>query len=228
MNKILKLSAIALLASSTSLMAQSKNFAGASVGIAGGMAGVEITGSSTDSASATTGSGSFGKITAVPSVNINYGFEAGSNFVFGVGADYIPGEVKFGTNTFSDASTVGSQTDSVKGKLSDVYSVYVTPTYVINKDSAVYAKLGYVHGDVNLTSASSKITIGSYSKNLEGWAYGIGSKTMLTNNLYLTVEGTYTEFDNLTATTTDSEANSNTNTAKPKVAQATIGLGYKF
>ena len=228
MNKILKLSAIALLASSTSLMAQSKNFSGASIGISGGMAGVEISGSSSDSTSLTTGSGSFGKITAVGSVNINYGFEAGSNFVFGVGADYIPGDVKFGTNTFSDTSTVGSQTDSVNGKLKDVYSVYVTPTYVINKDSAVYAKLGYMHGDVNLTSASSKIVIGSYTKDLEGWTYGIGSKTMLTNNLYLTVEGTYTEFDNLTATTTDSEANSNTNSAKPKVAQATIGLGYKF
>ena len=228
MNKILKLSAIALLASSTSLMAQSKNFAGASVGISGGMAGVEISGSSTDSTSATTGSGSFGKITAVPSVNINYGFEAGSNFVFGVGADYIPGDVKFGTNAFSDTSTVGSQTDSVNGKLKDIYSVYVTPTYVINKDSALYAKLGYIHGDVNLTSASSKIVIGSYSKDLEGWTYGIGSKTMLTNNLYLTVEGTYTEFDKLTATTTDSESNTNTNSAKPKVAQATVGIGYKF
>jgi opacity protein-like surface antigen len=116
----------------------------------------------------------------------------------------------------------------VNGNLKDIYSVYVTPTYVINKDSAVYAKLGYVHGDVNLTSASSKIVINSFSKDLEGWTYGIGSKTMLTNNLYLTVEGTYTEFDNLTATTTDSEANTNTNSAKPKVAQATIGLGYKF
>jgi hypothetical protein len=46
MNKILKLSAIALLASSTSLMAQSKNFAGASLGwiFVGCMAGVEISG----------------------------------------------------------------------------------------------------------------------------------------------------------------------------------------
>ena len=51
---------------------------------------------------------------------------------------------------------------------------------------------------------------------------------MLTNNLYLTVEGNYTEFDSITATTTDSESNTNTSSATPKVAQAIIGIGYKF
>ena len=49
MNKMLKLSAIALLASSTSLMAQSKNFAGASLGLSLSAVGAEISGSSTSS-----------------------------------------------------------------------------------------------------------------------------------------------------------------------------------
>jgi opacity protein-like surface antigen len=226
MNKILKLSAIALLASSTSLMAQSKNFAGASIGISGSMAGVEVEGNTTDSSSATTGSGSFGKITPVPSLDVNYGFEAGSNFVFGLGASYIPAKVEFGTSAFTD--TTNSQRDSVKGEIKDVYSIYITPTYVINNNSALYAKVGYIHGDLNLTTASSNIVFTKKPSDVEGWSVGIGSKTMLTNNLYLTVEGNYTEFDSITATTTDSESNTNTSSATPKVAQAIIGIGYKF
>jgi opacity protein-like surface antigen len=226
MNKILKLSAIALLASSTSLMAQSKNFAGASIGISGSMAGVEVEGSTTDSSSATTGSGSFGKITPVPSVDINYGFESGSNFVFGIGASYIPAKVEFGTNAFTDSTN--SQRDAVKGEIKDVYSIYVTPTYVINNNSALYAKVGYIHGDLSLSSSSSAITFTKKPSDVEGWSVGIGSKTMLTNNLYLTVEGNYTEFDSITATTTDGETNTNTSSATPKVAQAIIGIGYKF
>ena len=226
MNKILKLSAIALLASSTSLMAQSKNFAGASIGISGSMAGVEVEGNTTDSSSATTGSGSFGKITPVPSLDVNYGFEAGSNFVFGLGASYIPAKVEFGTNAFTD--TTNSQRDAVKGEIKDVYSIYITPTYVINNNSALYAKVGYIHGDLNLTTASSNIVFTKKPSDVEGWSVGIGSKTMLTNNLYLTVEGNYTEFDSITATTTDSESNTNTSSATPKVAQAIIGIGYKF
>ena len=226
MNKILKLSAIALLASSTSLMAQSKNFAGASIGISGSMAGVEVEGSTSDSSSATTGSGSFGKITPVPSVDINYGFEAGSNFVFGIGASYIPAKVEFGTNAFTDSTN--SQRDAVTGELKDIYSIYITPTYVINNNSALYAKVGYIHGDLSLSSSSSNVVFTKKPSDVEGWSIGIGSKTMLTNNLYLTVEGNYTEFDSITATTTDSESNTNTSSATPKVAQAIIGIGYKF
>ena len=226
MNKILKLTAIALLASSTSLMAQSKNFAGASIGISGSMAGVEVDGRTSDSSSATTGSGSFGKITPVPSVDINYGFEAGPNFVFGIGASYIPAKVEFGTNAFTDSTN--SQRDAVTGELKDIYSIYVTPTYVINNNSALYAKVGYIHGDLSLSSASSNVVFTKKPSDVEGWSIGIGSKTMLTNNLYLTVEGNYTEFDSITATTTDSESNTNTSSATPKVAQAIIGIGYKF
>ena len=82
--------------------------------------------------------------------------------------------------------------------------------------------------DIEVYLNTWSYNISSYTNKLEGWTYGIGSKTMLTNNVYLTVEGTYTEFDTLSATTTDSESNTNTGSAKPKVAQATIGLGYKF
>jgi hypothetical protein len=230
MNKILKLSAIALLASSTSLMAQSKSFSGASIGISAGMAGVEVNGTSTESAAGQTSSGSFGKITGVPGIDINYGFETSPNFVFGVGANYIPGKVKFGTNSFTDTSSpsADTQSDKVTGDIKDMYSIYITPTYVINKDSALYAKVGYVHSDVSLSSASSNIVFTRKPDSLEGWSFGIGSKTMLNNNLYLTVEGVYTEFDSISATTTDAAGVSSTNSATPKVAQATIGLGYKF
>jgi hypothetical protein len=68
MNKILKLSAIALLASSTSLMAQSKSFEGASISIFGSIMGAEVDGNVTDSNNAVS-SGSIGKIAPVAGID---------------------------------------------------------------------------------------------------------------------------------------------------------------
>ena len=89
MNKICKLSAIALLASSTSLMAQTKSFTGPNASIFGGIVGVEVEGSASTPAgtvggqttAASSSSGSIGKVTPIAGIDLGYGFAAGSNFV---------------------------------------------------------------------------------------------------------------------------------------------------
>jgi hypothetical protein len=232
MNKILKLSAIALLASSTSLMAQSKNFEGFSVGVSGGYAGVEIAASGSNTQAGSTdhsSSGSFGKITESGSIDAGYSFATGPNFLLGVTANYTPGKAKIGTNSFSDNSTVGSQTDSISGSIKNFYTISLEPTYVLSPNSAIYAKIGYSHADVELSSGSANVSITNYSNKVEGWTYGIGSKNMLTNNLYLTIEGSVTDYDNISVTTADvTTASGASATGNPKVVQAKIGLGYRF
>jgi outer membrane protein W len=216
MNKIVKLSAIALLATSTSLMAQTKSFEGASLGVQIGFAGGELDGSSTSSSGAT-GSGSVGKVTVIGGVDLSYGFAAGKDFVFGVGATYIPVKAKLGGGSGTD-STSGT---SINVEVKDHYTLYVQPTFVINPSSAFYLKAQYAHADLatnNLTTASN---------NLEGWGGGVGLKTMLSSNAFVQVEANYTEYDTVSGTKTNTGGTSSAK-ADPKVAAALVTIGYKF
>jgi opacity protein-like surface antigen len=100
---------------------------------------------------------------------------------------------------------------------------------VLSANSAIYAKIGYSHADVNLSSGSSNVSITSYTDNVEGWTYGIGSKNMLTNNLYLTIEGSLTDYDTISVATSAADSGvASSATGNPKVIQAKIGLGYRF
>ena len=228
MNKILKLSAIALLASSTSLMAQSKSFEGVSLGITASVVGAEVSGStSTNTNSANSSNGSIGKVTEIAAIDLSYAFATSANTLISVGANYIPGKAKLGGGTFTDGTNLGLQnedsTTSTSASIKDPYTIYIAPTYAISKDAALYVKVGYSHADINVSSSGTEKVTSAPSK-LEGWTYAIGSKTMLTPNTYFGVEASVTDYDNISATLT----NGKTVSANPKVAQGTIALGYKF
>jgi len=230
MNKILKLSAIALLASSTSLMAQSKNFAGASIGLSVSAVGAEISGNSTSSAGGTSGtnstSGSIGKVAEIAAIDASYGFAMGANSVFVVGATYTPGKAKAGTGNYTDTNTGNdsvSNTGTLSVEVKDPYTIYVAPTYVVGNNSALYAKLGYSKADINV-NATGGAALTAKPSDLEGMTYAIGSKTLLTNNVYFGVEASVTDYDSIKAT----RATGVNISADAKVAQGTITLGYKF
>ena len=230
MNKILKLSAIALLASSTSLMAQSKNFAGASLGLSLSAVGAEISGSSTSSGTvggtANTTSGSVGKVAEIAAIDASYGFSMGTNSVFVVGATYTPGKAKAGSGNYTDNNAGTGRSDdtgTLSVEVKNPYTIYVAPTYVVGNNAALYAKLGYSKTDLNV-SATGGAALTAKPNDLEGWTYAIGSKTLLTNNVYVGVEASITDYDSITAT----RATGVNVSADAKVAQGIITLGYKF
>ena len=212
MNKILKLSAIALLASSVSAMAQKT---GASIAVFGAIAGAEVDASGNESSGvsgAQSGSGSVGKVTPIG------GFDIGYNFTpyFAVGATYIPVEAKIGTGRV-DGGTV-------TGELKDHYTIYVEPAFVINKDASLYGRLQYAHADMTLTGATG-------SNKLEGWGVGVGLKTFLNANTFVRAEANYTEYDKISGTnvtTTGGAATTTTVSGTPYLAQGIISIGYQF
>ena len=215
MNKMLKLSAIALLATSTSLMAQTKSFEGPSVGIFAGAIGAEADGSVTGTA--TGGSGSLGKVSGIAGVDLAYGFAGGA---LAVGATYVPFKAKFGSGSGND-TTSGT---SITGELKDHYTIYIQPTYVVNKDSALFAKVLYAHADIKTTNTTSA------SSDVDGWGAGVGLKTFLTPTTFIQVEGNYTDYDSIKGTKATSGGGGTTTTvnADLKTVQALITLGYKF
>ena len=228
MNKILKLSAIALLASSTSLMAQSKSFEGVSLGLSVSAIGAEISGSgTTGNGSATTNStsGSIGKVAEIAAIDASYGYAVGTNGLISIGASYTPGKAKAGSGTYTDGNSVGAQNGKLSVELKDPYTIYIAPTYVVSKDAALYAKIGYSHVDLNV-SATDAAALSKKPSDLDGITYAIGSKIMLNPNLYLGVEASITDYDSISATkTVDTTSNIS---ADVKVVQGTVAIGYKF
>jgi len=228
MNKILKLSAIALLASSTSLMAQSKSFEGVSLGLSVSAIGAEISGSGTSgTGSVTTNStsGSIGKVAEIAAIDASYGYAIGPNGLISIGASYTPGKAKAGSGTYTDGNSVGAQNGKLNVELKDPYTIYIAPTYVISKDAALYAKIGYSHVDLNVT-ATDAAALSKKPSDLDGITYAIGSKIMLNPNLYLGVEASITDYDSISATkSVDAASNIS---ADVKVVQGTVAIGYKF
>jgi hypothetical protein len=225
MNKILKLSAIALLASSTSLMAQSKNFEGANIAIGVSAVGAEVSGTSKSGQAGTSNStGAIGKIAEIANLDIGYTFAISNNGALSIGGTYIPGKAKIGSGSFTETTPGGTNnTGNVNAQFKDPYSIYIMPTYAITGNSAIFAKISYNHVDLDLTSAGTT-TITSKPGNLEGWGYGVGSKTMLDKNTYLQVEVNYTDYDAITGTL----SSGNTYSADPKTIAGTVSIGYKF
>ena len=210
MNKILKLSAVALLAFSVSAMAQKT---GVSIAVFGSIAGAEVEASGNAGSGNGTGSGSVGKVTPVAGFDIGYNF----NPNIAIGATYIPMEAKIGTGRIDGGS--------VTGELKDHYTIYVEPAFVVNKDASLYARLQYAHADMTLTGATG-------SNKLEGWGVGIGLKTFLNANTFVRAEANYTEYDNISGTnvTTAGNGGSTTTTVSgtPYLAQGIISIGYQF
>ena len=225
MNKILKLSAVALLASSTSLMAQSKSFEGVSLGLSASVVGAEVSGSSASSSPGTrSSSGSIGKVAEIAAIDLSYGYPVNNNFLVAIGASYTPGKAKAGTGTYTGDGTSGDTNGRLNLEIKDPYTIYIAPTYAVSKDAALYAKLGYSKADVNVTATDSA-ALSKKPNDLEGITYAIGSKILLNNNVYIGVEASLTEYDSISATRSTGSVNVN---ADATVAQGTITLGYKF
>jgi opacity protein-like surface antigen len=209
MNKILKLSAIALLASSVSAMAQKT---GASIAVFGAIAGAEVEASGNAGTGNGSGSGSAGKVTPIGGFDIGYNF----NPNIAIGATYIPVDAKIGTGSV-DGGTVS-------GKLKDHYTIYIEPAYVVNKDSSLYARIQYAHADLTLTGATG-------SNKLEGYGVGVGLKTFLNANTFVRAEANYTEYDSISGrnvTTSGGAATTTTVSGTPYLAQGIISIGYQF
>jgi len=207
MNKILKLSAIALLASSTSLMAQMTK-TGPYIGAGIGIAGATAEGTFTDSNNARS-SGTVGKVGALPQLEI--GYQATSNLSFGL--TYTPLKAKF------DATSDSGDVTNAKVELKDIYTVYVQPSLSLGSNSEVFAKLGYTRSKLS----GSNIT--GLSNNVNGKLFAIGNRSYVNNNTYIQIEASYSDYSSISGTNI---GGTNSATADPKIAAGLVSVGYKF
>ena len=250
--KLLISTALVSLIISSATYAQTTNFVGPSVALSGSYVG----GSSefktgTGFGTLSLGDGIDSKLgdqtNVIPGVDLNYGFAMGNNFVLGLGATYDFSKTKTGAFTSNSLINGEDATFSIDSNLKDHYSLYIQPTYVINKDSAMFAKVGRHYAKASVKSAGGFDTgagdiVGllgddkTVSKNIEGWGFGLGLKTFLTSNLFVQLEGGIVEYDKtklpfrsvVDLGEGDVIFEDNTGSHKIKTTNAMVSLGYKF
>ena len=244
--KLLASTALAGLLATSNAFSQTTNFAGPSLALSGSYVGGSSefkTGNSFGIISGGDGLNSkLGDQTnVIPGVDLNYGFAMGNNFVLGLGATYDFSKTKTGGFTSNYLINSEDATFTIDSNLKNHYSLYIQPTYVINKDSAMFAKVGRHYAKSSVKSAGG-FSYGPYSvgllgndvtvsEKIEGWGLGLGLKTFLTSNLFVQLEGGVVEYDkiNLPFRLSEySELDDNTGSHKIKTTNAMVSVGYKF
>ncbi len=151
------------------------------------------------------------------------------------------------TYTLNDIRNVESYNINYK----DHSAIYAMPMYLVNNSTGIFAKVGYHQqkGSLNysnvqtldnaVTTTRAYTGVGdiaeqtyyeadtytaSGSKKFKGWGYGLGLKTLLTNNLFLQVEAEYIDYKSQSVTGTDDIVYK----FKPESLAGTISIGYKF
>lgn len=197
--------AIMSFAAQTYVLAQAKNFAGPSLAINGGY----VSGNT----KLTNGASSidFGESTTLLGGDIAYTFPVDNNLFVALGATYDFGKTKGGKVTDPE--------DNLTLSLDEHYSFYIQPGYTINNNTAIFAKLSHNQAEGKLAVTTTGNYGGSATKDISGWGYGFGIKSLLNNNFFIQAEVSLVEYDSVTVGTTKVEA---------EVVSGIISVGYKF
>ena len=145
------------------------------------------------------------------------------------GLDYVPVKAEIDSKSFADtsleASTTATGTRKAKLELENYATLYLQPTYKIGGGTAVYGKVGYIHGDVKISgsNAATGSTINA-TDTLNGYVVGLGVQHNINKNVFVRLEGSYTDHDSVTAT----DSKSTKFTADSEIIAGKLSIGYSF
>ena len=137
-----------------------------------------------------------------------------------VGLEYVP---------FDADISLNGDNANVSANVSDYTTLYALAMHELNEVS-VYAKLGYSMADIGTVKPNDgQTTINSSSDSLEGMMYGVGVQSKeLPFGLVARAEYTFTEFDDISVTTTSNGSASVKKTADGDLTTLTISLAKSF
>ena len=147
-----------------------------------------------------------------------------------VGLDYVPFKAEIDSKSFADTSLEGGPTDAAgtrkaKLELENYATLYLQPTYKIGGGTAVFGKVGYIHGDVKISGSNTATgsTINA-TDTLNGYVVGLGVQHNINKNVFVRLEGSYTDHDSVTAT----DSKSTKFTADSEIIAGKLSIGYSF
>jgi opacity protein-like surface antigen len=231
MKKITKLTAIALLLTSISSAAFADNW---NVGASASYANIDGTAKDTQvngagaivaqTRGATSGDADF----PFGSIFVEYAKTMNKDLDLILGLDYVPFKAEIDSKSFSDTSwetTNNSGTRRAKLELENYATLYLQPTYKIGGGTAVYGKVGYIHGDVKISGSNTATDSTINAKDtLNGYTVGLGVQHNLDKNLFVRLEGNFTAHDDVTAT----DSKQTKFTADSEMYAGKISIGYSF
>jgi hypothetical protein len=163
--------------------------------------------------------------TGLVSVAAGYNFGIGADYVLGIGATYYPGASSSATgtlNTLYNGNVVGSTNATYNIK--NLYNIFLSPGYVIDKDRLAYLKIGYTGSTIGLSSP----ILAYNTTNLSGINLGLGYKQMINAQWYAFGEANYASFGSQTASATTTTGTSVSNSIKGTGMDLLVGIGYRF
>jgi len=137
-----------------------------------------------------------------------------------IGLEYVP---------FDADISLNAKNSGVSANVSDYRTIYALAMHELNEVS-VYAKLGYSMADIGtIKSDSTTTTVNSKSSELEGMMYGFGVQSKeLPFGLVARAEYTFTEFDDISVTTTSNGSASVKKTADGELETITFSIAKSF
>ena len=238
MKKITKLSGIALLLTSISNVAFADNWnigASASYGNIDGTANDTQTTVAGPTVAQTRGANSGDADFPFASIFVEYAKTLDKDLDLIIGLDYVPFKAEIDSKSFTDSnislsksaetSTPATGTRTAKLELENYATLYLQPTYKIGGGTAVYGKVGYIHGDVKISgsNAATGSTINA-TDTLQGYTVGLGIQHNIDKNVFVRLEGNYTDHDNVSAT----DSLGTKFTADSEIYAGKISIGYSF
>ncbi len=131
-------------------------------------------------------SSSFGNAPIV--ATLGYTFSLTKKYTLGIGADYSFITSKSG-NITSTPSDPADDTSVGYAKVSNRMNIFLTPGYVIDKNSLAYLKVGYSGQKIEQFDASDNASGGS--SNANGYILGLGYKQIISGGFYGFGEANY-------------------------------------
>jgi hypothetical protein len=125
-------------------------------------------------------------------IGATYSRALSDDYLMGVGFEYSMTDIDAGNPTLSN-STTGISTETTDFELKDMFAVYVKPQFVISDKQLAYAKLGYVHSELDYSDYDSEY-ISTRDTDLDGYILGVGYRHDFEKKLYGFVEANYINF----------------------------------
>ena len=236
MIKIKKIIPAALLLTSISSVALADNWnVGASVSYAnidGTASDTQVTGAGVRVAQ-TRGGKSGDADFPFGSIFVEYAKTIDKNLDFIVGLDFVPFKAEIDSKSFADSSleapvdaeTRTTGTRKAKLELENYATLYLQPTFKVGGGTAVYGKVGYIHGDVKISGSNTATGSTINAKDtLNGYVVGLGVQHNINKNVFVRLEGNFTAHDDVTAT----DSKGTKFTADSEMYAGKLSIGYSF
>ena len=167
------------------------------------------------------------------SIFVEYAKTIDKNLDIIVGLDYVPFKAEIDSKSFADTDkrsplaegSPNAGTRKATLDLENYATLYLQPTYKIGGGTAVYGKVGYIHGDVKISgsNAATGSTINA-TDTLNGYVVGLGVQHNINKNVFVRLEGSYTDHDNVNAT----DSLGTKFTADSELIAGKLSIGYSF